>query len=283
MLALAALQIQTATLPRRVVQVALPMELVKLLSLTPAPLQLHSVWELLTAVANVVQALTVQMVKHAVFKESGRCTSTSQCKTNARCAGVQCINSNCVVNNSLLLDCTTTSTPICNTLTSSCQQCLVSTDCSGSTTFCVTGTCVACQADTDCRSNSDCNAVCVSGSCTHLGSTLQCTSPNVCNLAAATCSQCTGNSAAACDQDSSCGLVCGGGRCGGVGVPCGGSTPHCSGGVCSQCKTTAQCGKNQLCAQSKCVPCTSALCPTTGSVSAVASLFVLLVSLALFL
>jgi len=199
----------------------------------------------------------------------GLCSTSSDCKSNSRCAGVECLDSLCVVNSSLLVDCTgntASGKTICNKQTSECVQCATSADCtSSSTPYCLpsTYTCVQCQPsiDASCRSDNNCASVCDSlGSCINLGSSpLQCPTGKSCNTATGVCAQCTG---LYCDSDSSCGPTCNAGQCVGSGTPCAGNT-HCNNGVCSQCKTAAQCQPSQTCTNGECVACTKASCANT--------------------
>lgn len=150
----------------------------------------------------------------------------------------------------------------CNPATGRCVQCVSGADCANPTPVCnAAGTCVACANDLG-------------------GATPACWNPNAPACVAGSCRQCSATNASlcsgtlpACNTTTNTCTACVNDR-GGATPACPlASQPLCSGGLCVQCTSNANCsGPTPVCAGGTCVACdgdygsgTGRACPTSGA------------------
>lgn len=139
--------------------------------------------------------------------------------------------------------------PECDTTTGQCVQCLNAGDCGGGTPLCVSGECVQCEDSADCDAN---NPVCetpaqVCGNCTTRTQCFGYAALPACNVANGQCAQCD-----AANESADCGDTTATPRCNAAQqcVECRGpsngdcTTPtesRCAGDSCAPCTMTAHC------------------------------------------
>ncbi len=131
-------------------------------------------------------------------------------------------------------------TPLCNTTSSTCVQCLHTSDCTSGLVCSPSDQCVQCVNNTECAAGQVCNG---SNQCVSACGT--CTAPTpFCNAGLATCVQCLSNSECAsgqnCNASGQCVSVCG---------TCSPATPFCNtvSATCQQCLTNSECAVGNVC------------------------------------
>ena len=186
------------------------------------------------------------------------CTADTQCKSKSPALPACRADGQCVqcTASSASTSCSGAS-PVCDTTTNTCVQCMSATDCSGATPMCGSGQkCQACATDGECASlNDPARAACAAG-----GVCVQCTASNsakcagaaaVCNTTTNTCVQCLTNascsgSAPICATASNTCRACA------AASDCAGFAGHTAcavTGACVQCKDNTTCsGTTPICA-----------------------------------